>query len=229
MRIVHLSDFHLGLPSRGARAVARGVAWAGDRDPDLVCITGDLVSRPRGEAKLRELLRTLQRCYAILGNHDIAISRDPFSKAVGLRGLEPARLLLDEGVEVEVRGERVWIAGLDPRSRGEEPAAASGRVVDNPPLALPVRARPPRRGGVRPRPRRAHARRPDLRAVPGREAAARASVGAVHARPLPARRDGHARHARPGNDVRAVSLLRPAGGDGARPAGRRCPFRTCQG
>jgi predicted MPP superfamily phosphohydrolase len=121
VRIVHLSDFHLGLPSRGARAVARGVAWAGDRDADLVCITGDLVSRPRGEAKLRELVRTLPRCYAILGNHDLAISRDPFSKAVGLRGLEPARLLLDEGVEVEVRGERVWIAGLDPRSRGGEP------------------------------------------------------------------------------------------------------------
>ena len=86
LRIVHLSDFHLGLPSRGARAVERGVAWARKRDPDLVCITGDLVSRPRGEAKLRELMRELPRCYAILGNHDLAISRDPFSKAVELRG-----------------------------------------------------------------------------------------------------------------------------------------------
>jgi uncharacterized protein len=121
VRIVHLSDFHLGLPSRGKRAVERGVAWAGERDPDLVCITGDLVSRPRGEAQLRALVRELPRCYAILGNHDLAISRDPFSKAVELRGLEPARLLLDEGVEAELRGEHVWIAGIDPRSRGREP------------------------------------------------------------------------------------------------------------
>jgi hypothetical protein len=121
LRIVHLSDFHLGLPSRGARAVERGVRWARDREPDLVCITGDLVSRPRGEAKLRALLRGLPRCYAILGNHDLAITRDPFSKAVELRGLEPAALLLDEGIEVDVRGERVWIAGVDPRSRGREP------------------------------------------------------------------------------------------------------------
>jgi uncharacterized protein len=122
VRIVHLSDFHLGLPSRGRLAVERAVAWTRERDPDLVCLTGDLVSRPRGEAKLRALARELPRCYAILGNHDLAISRDPFSKAVELRGLEPARLLLDEGAEAELRGERVWIAGVDPRSRGREPS-----------------------------------------------------------------------------------------------------------
>jgi predicted MPP superfamily phosphohydrolase len=121
LRIVHLSDFHLGLPSRGARAVERAAAWTRERDPDLVCLTGDLVSRPRGEARLHALLRKLPRCYAVLGNHDVAISRDPFSKAVELRGLEPATLLLDEGRMVEVRGQYVWIAGLDPRSRGREP------------------------------------------------------------------------------------------------------------
>ena len=121
MRILHLSDFHLGPPSRGARAVERAVAWTRERDPDLVCVTGDLVSRPRGEAKLRALVQELPRCYAILGNHDLAISRDPFSKAVELRGLEPATLLLDEGRMVDVRGRDVWIAGLDPRSRWREP------------------------------------------------------------------------------------------------------------
>jgi uncharacterized protein len=121
MRIVHLSDFHLGLPSRGSHAVERAVAWARERDPDLVCITGDVVSRPRGEERLRRLVRELPRCYAILGNHDLAISRDPFSRAVELRGLEPATLLLDEGRLDDVRGEGVWIAGADPRSRGREP------------------------------------------------------------------------------------------------------------
>jgi predicted MPP superfamily phosphohydrolase len=121
LRIAHLSDFHLGVPSRGARAVRKAVAWSAGRDPDLVCVTGDLVSRPRGEEPLRELLDRLPRCYAIVGNHDLAVSRDPFSKAVELRELEPATLLLDEGREVEARGLRVWIAGLDPASRGKEP------------------------------------------------------------------------------------------------------------
>jgi predicted MPP superfamily phosphohydrolase len=121
LRIAHLSDFHLGLPSRGTRAVRKAVEWTAARDPDLVCVTGDLVSRPRGETTLRELLGRLPRSYAIVGNHDLAVSRDPFSKAVELKELEPATLLLDEGREVEARGRRVWIAGLDPASRGKEP------------------------------------------------------------------------------------------------------------
>jgi uncharacterized protein len=126
MRIVHLSDFHLGVPSRGRRAVQLGVAWAAARDADLVVLTGDLVSRPAGEPLLRELVRQMKRCYAILGNHDLAVSRDPFSKRVEPSPLkpgelEPATLLLDEGRMLEVRGRRVWIAGFNPRSRGREP------------------------------------------------------------------------------------------------------------
>lgn len=121
LRLVHLSDFHLGPPSRSTRAVKRAVAWARDREPDFVCITGDLVSRPPGEPLLRVLLEELPQCYVILGNHDLAISRDPFSKTVELRELEPATLLLDEGVMLERRGTSVWLVGVDPRSRGREP------------------------------------------------------------------------------------------------------------
>jgi predicted MPP superfamily phosphohydrolase len=124
LRIVHLSDFHLGLPSRGASAARRAVRWAIERDPDLVLVTGDLVARPRGEALVQELLGSLPRCYAILGNHDFALSRDPFSTAVRPDGLAPATLLFDEGRLIEVRGHRIWIAGFDPRSRGREPDLA---------------------------------------------------------------------------------------------------------
>src|SRR5215203_1256991 len=56
VRIVHLSDFHLGIPSRGGRAVERAVEWTAGRAPDLVCVTGDLLSHPRGETRLRALL-----------------------------------------------------------------------------------------------------------------------------------------------------------------------------
>jgi predicted MPP superfamily phosphohydrolase len=118
---VHLSDFHLGVPSRGSRAVRLGVEWAAGRGADVIVLTGDLVSRPSGEPELRELVATIPDSYAILGNHDLGISRDPFSKEVLLHELEPATLLLDEGRTLDVRGRSVWVAGFDPRSRGREP------------------------------------------------------------------------------------------------------------
>ena len=116
LRIAHLSDFHLGVHSRGVHAVERAVEWAAERRPDLVAITGDLLTRPRGELQLRELVDRLPRpVFAVLGNHDIAISRDPQARASNLRELGAATLLRDNGVLVELRGRSVWIAGMDPR------------------------------------------------------------------------------------------------------------------
>lgn len=114
LRLVHLSDFHLGVPSRGRRAVERAVAWTAERDPDLVLVTGDLLSRRAGEPLLRRLLATLPRCYVVLGNHDHADSRDPFSQPAGVADLAPATLLSDEAVTVELRGRSVQVAGVDP-------------------------------------------------------------------------------------------------------------------
>jgi predicted MPP superfamily phosphohydrolase len=111
-RIAHLSDFHLGVPSRGVRAVERAVEWVAERKPDLVCITGDLLSRPRGTAQLFELLAELPHPYVVLGNHDYAISRDPFSRPVELERLEHGTLLLDATVRVG----NVELGGVDPRT-----------------------------------------------------------------------------------------------------------------
>ena len=115
VRIGHLSDFHLGARfSRGNGASSRAAAWIGSRSPDLVCVTGDLVSHPRGEARLREVLAELDRPYVVLGNHDVAVTRDPFSRAAELDDLERARLLRDEAETVDLRGLRVSIVGVDP-------------------------------------------------------------------------------------------------------------------
>jgi len=117
LRIAHLSDFHLGVPSRGVAAVERAVDWVAERRPDLVCLTGDLLSRAAGEPKLDELLARLPSDpYVVLGNHDFAISRDPFSQPVQIVRLARGTLLSDESVEIELRGRRVELAGIDPRS-----------------------------------------------------------------------------------------------------------------
>jgi hypothetical protein len=116
LRIAHLSDFHLGMPSRGTRAVERAVEWVEERQPDLTLISGDLLSQPRGEERLRSLVARLPRAYAVLGNHDYAASKDPFSREVRLEELGSTRLLADEAETVELRGRRVQIVGVDPRS-----------------------------------------------------------------------------------------------------------------
>jgi predicted MPP superfamily phosphohydrolase len=56
------------------------------------------------------------RTYAVLGNHDVAYSRDPFSRSAGLEDLSPARLLVDEAETIELRGRRVQVVGVDPRT-----------------------------------------------------------------------------------------------------------------
>jgi uncharacterized protein len=135
LRVIHLSDFHLGLPSRGAVAVERAVEWTARRKPDLVCLSGDLLSRGSGEPRLRTLLAKLpEPAFAILGNHDFAISRDPFSEPTGMTDLRPVRLLSDDAATIELRGKRVHVAGSDPLARWsrkrKRPAELAARDAD---------------------------------------------------------------------------------------------------
>jgi predicted MPP superfamily phosphohydrolase len=123
LRVLHLSDFHLGTLSFNARTLTRATEWAAACDIDLVAITGDLVSRRRGGAALRSALARLDArhgVFAVLGNHDVASTRDPFSRPAdvsGLAGGGSARLLEHEAVVLEVRGRLVQVAGADPRRR----------------------------------------------------------------------------------------------------------------
>jgi len=119
LRIAHLSDFHLGVPSRGRRAVEEAVAWVVEREPDLVCVTGDLVSRRSGLPLLERLLAELPRCYVVLGNHDLASSRDPFSQRIApeaLRRIAGVGLLTDESIDLIARGSKIQLVGVDPRT-----------------------------------------------------------------------------------------------------------------
>jgi hypothetical protein len=121
LRILHLSDFHLGSPSLNSIAVRKAVDWAAGLDNDLVVVTGDLVSNPRGEKTLLELLPRVRGrlgTYAVLGNHDVAITRDPFSGAREIDDLAAAGavLLRDEAVTLDVSGVRVQLVGTDARA-----------------------------------------------------------------------------------------------------------------
>jgi uncharacterized protein len=114
VRIAHLSDFHLGVPSRSRRAVDRAVAWVEERRPDLVAVTGDLLARPGAAPALRELLARLGRPFVVLGNHEVAQTRDPFSRGAVFGDLDVVELLVDDARTLELRGRRVQVVGVDP-------------------------------------------------------------------------------------------------------------------
>ena len=122
LRILHISDFHLGTVSLNGRALRKAVDWASPQELDLVAVTGDLVSRQRGVRTLRRELGRLHPrhgTYAVLGNHDVASTRDPFSRPADLSGVETAVLLEHESVGVGHDGRRVQVAGGDPRRHRE--------------------------------------------------------------------------------------------------------------
>jgi predicted MPP superfamily phosphohydrolase len=116
LRIAHLSDFHLGVPSRGETAVRRAVDWVEGRGPDLTCLTGDLLTRPRGEGLLRELVARLPNCFVVLGNHDFGNAKDPFALPSPIPDLPGATILWNESRTLELGGRLVQVAGLDPRT-----------------------------------------------------------------------------------------------------------------
>jgi uncharacterized protein len=106
--------------------VREAVDWVAVRRPDLVCITGDLVARRSGMRELERLLYGLGPCFVVLGNHDFGDSRDPFSQRVdpdAIGALENVTLLGDSAVEVELRGARVQIVGVDAVSYAARTAA----------------------------------------------------------------------------------------------------------
>ena len=119
LRIAHLSDLHLGTYSRSLRAVREAVEWAVERRPDLVVVTGDLVARRSGMRRLPGLLEALGPCVVVLGNHDFADSRDPFSQRVDTEALgciADVTLLTDQSITVTAKESSIQIVGVDPRT-----------------------------------------------------------------------------------------------------------------
>ena len=73
-RIVQWSDSHLGTYNGKTAIVEKQIKAINDLHPDLICFTGDLVSRKTDEAlPYRELLAQLHApdgVFSVLGNHD---------------------------------------------------------------------------------------------------------------------------------------------------------------
>ena len=128
LRIALLTDFHVGTGTPLGR-VRRACRLAMDARPDLIALTGDLVSQGSGDA-LGPLLAVLDAelraplgVYAVPGNHDRADGIGRWYRA----GSRHPRIedLTNRAVRLERGGAALRVAGVDSLREGNaDPAAA---------------------------------------------------------------------------------------------------------
>lgn len=115
LRIVHLSDLHAGDYSPWWLA-ERAVALAAQQKADLAFLTGDYASLygPEARRPLEKALASLSApagVWAVLGNHEyVQARREPVIEALSAAG---ATVLLNQSRQIEVRGEKLWVCGVE--------------------------------------------------------------------------------------------------------------------
>src|SRR5262249_30178731 len=120
LRIVHLSDFHYG-PLVDPRHLERAIDIANNLKPDLIALTGDYISQERSYAApcatLVGQLRARHGVFGVLGNHDHWTDATLITDLFRAEGI---RVLLNEGLRVDINGEAFWLAGVDDTMVGLE-------------------------------------------------------------------------------------------------------------
>jgi predicted MPP superfamily phosphohydrolase len=116
LRVVHISDIHIG-PYLPAAQLESFVARINDLEPDLVCITGDIVDH-----RVRDLdpalpilarLRARLGVVAILGNHDSNVGADAVAWRIE-RGT-PFTLLRDARCTITTPAGPLHLVGIEDR------------------------------------------------------------------------------------------------------------------
>lgn len=125
LRIVQISDMHLGSYGEDLSIVQNGVDLINAEEPDLILFTGDMVNDYADEAErfipvLAQLKARIGK-YSILGNHDYSdyVTWDSATaKTANLDKLKSIQrdmgftLLLDENRTIEKDGERIGLLGV---------------------------------------------------------------------------------------------------------------------
>ncbi len=136
-RIVHLTDIHHGL-FLPLHVVIEAVELANQLEPDLVALTGDLVTYSRALIEpVADVLGRLCARYgvlAVLGNHDFRVGADQIARALCREGIE---VLRNRHTSLRRRGEALFAAGIDDLGYGADlPRALRGIPPGAPTLLL---------------------------------------------------------------------------------------------
>jgi uncharacterized protein len=113
LRIAHLSDLHIGALTPRSWG-HRWVAAANRREPDLVVVTGDLVTSGTDfhpdVAEVLGALKAKDGVFASMGNHDYFGDGEPLVALLRARGVA---VLRNEGRVIERGGARLYMSAID--------------------------------------------------------------------------------------------------------------------
>jgi len=126
LRIVHISDLHLGSFKSRHHILDRAVKIINHLEPDFIFFTGDLVNNHawelRGWQTVLKKLVTKTGKYAVLGNHDYGDYSEWKNAKAKQSNFESIKyfykkidfkLLLNEAVIIEKQGEKIAIIGVE--------------------------------------------------------------------------------------------------------------------
>jgi len=120
LRVLHLSDFHAS-PVVGLDFIEHAVELGASLQPDLVCLTGDFITRKHeafGEyAKILRKLSSIAPALACLGNHDGGLwarrwGYSDWSLVGQMLNDADVTLLHNRALRLDVKGRRVQLVGV---------------------------------------------------------------------------------------------------------------------
>ena len=143
-RVVLVGDLQIGMWWDNSRMVARAVEEAIEERPALALIAGDFVYEPdssivrRAVSLVRPLAQAGIRTFAVLGNHDYALSGPEGAPDLEIAAyleqqLERAGIVVleNESTDLTSKGAPLYVVGLGSKWAGrDDPAAALANVPD---------------------------------------------------------------------------------------------------
>lgn len=116
LSILHLSDLHLENISISPNELYEKVKT---ENIDLIALTGDFLDRKRTIPKLKQYLEVLESLnptygtYAVFGNHDYVLSKEPFDRLTRLLEEHGCKTLRNETVTIQTKQGPLNIIGID--------------------------------------------------------------------------------------------------------------------
>ncbi|HEV7735626.1 MAG TPA: metallophosphoesterase [Candidatus Binatia bacterium] len=133
LRVVHISDLHLG-PLAHLASLRAAFDRVAALEPDIVCLTGDIVDSPKADLDHwgPEMARLTARygVFAILGNHDRVAGGDAVAAMIARH--TSWELLRDRVASVTIDGAQLHVIGIEDRLVPQTPRVLSALRAEVP-------------------------------------------------------------------------------------------------